>query len=97
MNNPQPDRRRSDPASRLAYFLNAYRAPEGLSEEERRAALNAAISKHFPGITDEQRIRGYQIVTELMQAEAAEMGAEASRLEVELRRRKKSEPRRSKV
>jgi hypothetical protein len=85
------DRRRSDPPSRLAYFLFDYRAPEGLTEEERHAELNVAISNRFPGISDEERIRGYQIVTELMKADAAEMNAQTAKLKAELRRRKKSE------
>jgi len=87
-NNPLPDRRRSDPASRLAYFLHEYKAPEGLSKEERHEALRAEISKHFPDVTDDQLVRGFEISTELLHAEAAEMTLKTVRLEAELRRRK---------
>jgi len=44
MKDPRQDRRRSDPAARLAYFLYDFRTPQGMSEEERRSVLNAAIS-----------------------------------------------------
>jgi hypothetical protein len=86
--NPQPDRRLSDAAARLAYFLYSYEAPEGLTKEERRTALNASISKRFPDITEDERIRGYQIATELKRADTIEVNAETARLQAELRRRK---------
>jgi hypothetical protein len=85
---PQRDRRRSDPAARLAYFLYDYQAPEGLGREERRERLDAAIVRHFPDISDEERIRGYEIATELMRADAMEMDAATAKLTAELRRRK---------
>jgi len=88
MKNSQPDRRRSDAASRLAYFLHDYKAPDGLSNEERHEALRAEMAEHFPGITDDELVRGYEIATELLRAEAAEMNLEAARLQAELRRRK---------
>ena len=37
MKDPRQDRRRSDPAARLAYFLYDFRTPQGMSEEERRS------------------------------------------------------------
>jgi hypothetical protein len=95
--NAQGDRRGSDIAARLAYFLYDYRAPEGGTEEERSAALNAAILHRFPDITDEERIRGYQIATELMKADTAEMKADTAKLKAELRRRKKAEFRRRNI
>ena len=88
MKPPQRDRRRSDAAARLAYFLHNYHAPEGLSREERRKHLDAAIARHFPDITDEELIRGYEIATELMRADAMEMDAATAKLTAELRRRK---------
>jgi len=85
---PPYERRRSAPASRLAYFLYNYQEPEGLTAEERRERLEAAIARHFPGISEEERVRGYEIVTELMRVDAIEMNATSEKKEVELRRRK---------
>jgi hypothetical protein len=72
----------------LAYFLYNYQEPKDLTPEERRERLEAAIARHFPGISEEERIRGYEIVTELMRVDAIEMNATSEKKEVELRRRK---------
>jgi hypothetical protein len=48
----------------------------------------AEMAEHFPGITDDELVRGYEIATELLRIEAAEMNLEAARLNAELRRRK---------
>jgi hypothetical protein len=91
VSNPKPDRRGSDRASRLAYFLYGYRAPEGLNQDERRSALSAAIAKRFPEITDEELIRGYQIATELIRADTVETETETAKLKAELQRRRKAD------
>ena len=85
--NRRPDRRRSDPASRLAYFLNGYKAPQGHSNKESQATLRAEISKRFPGITEAELVRGYEIATELIRADVVYMNLETARLKSELRRR----------
>jgi predicted dehydrogenase len=88
------DRRRSDPAARLAWFLHDYRAPEELGAEARRAMLQAEIAKRFPGLSDEERIRGYRIATEIVRAETMEMSLATARLKADLRRRKAAKRRR---
>ena len=85
--------RRSDPAARLAYFLYDFRTPQGMSEEERRLSSTPRFRNTFL-TSPTKNARGYQIATELMQADAAKMNAEAAKLKAELRRRNKSESRR---
>jgi len=88
---PLPPGQPSDRASEVAEFLFGYEPREGLNQKDRRGALSRVIRERFPGITDDELIRGYQIATELMRADTIELNAETAKLKAELQRRRKAE------